>query len=663
MKKVFYIFIVFYCISSFSVYAQEISLKYGKITQDELLMEKYDKDSTASAIVIYEDGYSSYLYNMSSGFQVMFDLKKKIKILKQDGTDEADISIPFYYKNNSEKETISGLEAYSYNMENGKVVKTKLEKKYIFDEDLGNNRHLLKFSIPNVKAGSVIEYKYRKSSEFTTSIPDWNTQSDIPVMNSYYEVLIPEYYLFHVDAAKGYEKITVTETKQSQSFNLGHQNGQPLSVTSISRLIKISAKDMPALKNEPHVWNVNDFTSGVRFEFRGTQFPNDFTKSYTNTWEALDKTLFEKTDFGTNLKLNNPYKNEVKAILADSKSEDETISKIYALIKEKIKWNELYAFYGNNAKTAIKEGIGNNAQINMVLISALKDAGIKASPVLMSRRSRGRIPYSYPSLDWLNTFVVQAETGEGKKYYMDGSAVHNGLNVLPPDLQVDRARLLSKDAGEKWVDLTNITKNQYTTFQKIEFKEDGSFDCQKQSRYINQYAYRAKTQYYNEKDSIEYFDKLQDKHNISINKVRLNNLDNMSNSVTELIEFTKKYDSMGDYLYINPFIFTHIEQNPFIQSERKLPIEFGFPYSYNVTTSITIPEGYAVDEVPESISLRVDDGMTCLYMIEQKGNTVSLSYKFEQNQLIFPQTEYEMIKEFFGKVANKNTELIVLKKI
>ena len=653
--------ILLFCFLAGSIWAksQEISYKYGKIADDELKMTTYDKDTSAVAVVLYENGYFSYDYNTTVGFQTTLDLKKKIKILKPEGTNYGDIAIPYYSKNNAEREMVSGIEAIAYNLENGKVVKSKLEKKYIFVEKINDRRNLLKFSIPNVKAGTVIEYKYQITSPFVFNIPDWNTQDNIPVLNSYYEVLVPEYYFFNVDAAKGYERIQVEESNQNQSFASANVN-------SNSRLLKFTAKDVPALKSEPYVWCLNDFISGVRFEISGTKYPNDFYKPYTNTWKDIEITLKDKTDFGDNMKMSNPYKNEVKAIVAASSSQDEIIEKIYALIKEKIHWDESYSFWGNKAKDAVKNGTGDNGQINMILLSMLKDANIHAYPVLISRRNHGRLPYTHPSLDKLNSFLVAAQTSEEKIYYMDGSAIYGGLNVLPVNLLVDRGWAFNeKQVGDKWVNLTNLTKNQEIIFQKANIDETGLMTCEKTARYTNQIAYKFKSNYFSAKDSAEYLDNYENTNKITIEDYALEGAAAMSNTVNEKMTFTKKYELIGDYVYINPLIFTHFEKNPFTQSERKLPIEFNYPYTYIMTVILNIPENYVVEEIPATLNMSLENNTgKCIYQTTSiSDKCLQLNYRFELNQIIFPQTDYDAIREFFGQAATKNTELIVLKKI
>jgi hypothetical protein len=129
MRKLLALTVCFFILNG-ALWAQDISLKYGKVTNYELNMKVYDKDSTAEAVVLYDDGYTSYEY-VSNDFRINQELKQKIKILKQEGVDRATISLPYYYKSNGDREVITNLEAYSYNMEDGKIVRDDKSGKYV----------------------------------------------------------------------------------------------------------------------------------------------------------------------------------------------------------------------------------------------------------------------------------------------------------------------------------------------------------------------------------------------------------------------------------------------------------------------------------------------------------------------------------------------------
>lgn len=645
-----------------SSYSQDFSMKYGKVSNYELSMKSYDKDTTAEAVIIYDDGNTYYEY-INNDFRINLEIKQKIKILKQEGVDRATISLPYNFRTNGDRESITGLEAYSYNLEDGKVVKTKLEKKYIFDEEISSRYRQMKFSIPNVKVGSVIEFKYKRTTQQVYELPDWYIQSSIPVIYSSYKVMIPEYFIFN-NETKGYETIKVIETPQNQQFNVGMSADGSNVVTCQSRDIKYIAENVPALKNEPYVWCKNDFTSGVRFELSGTKFPNSYYKPYSQTWDNLEETIRKETDFGSNLKMSNPYADEIKTLIDTVKTEKTKIELIYSFIKNKIRWNDSYSFYGNRSREAVKNRTGDNGQINMILISALKDAHINAYPILISRRSQGRIPYTYPSFEKLTTFIVAATTQDGKTYYMDGSATYGGLNMLPTDLLVDRGRAMEETLTEKWVDLTKITKNQSIYVIKSTIGIDGTLTGTLNTGYTNQMAYKYKAQYYGAKDSLDFIEKLENTSHIKLNEIVITGKEPMSNIVKETASFTRELSLQGDFIYINPMVFMHIDKNPFTQSERKLPIEFDYPYGFQVSSIIEIPDNYKVEELPKSVKISLPDNVgRCIYQVSQEENKIQLNYRFDLNQTIFPRDFYSAIRDFYAQVAIKNAELVVLKKI
>lgn len=60
----------------------------------------------------------------------------------------------------------------------------------------------LKFSIPKVRAGTVIEYRYLLTSDFIGQIPDVDVQHAIPVVRSTAAHLDPEYFT-HISTRRG----------------------------------------------------------------------------------------------------------------------------------------------------------------------------------------------------------------------------------------------------------------------------------------------------------------------------------------------------------------------------------------------------------------------------------------------------------------------------
>ncbi|MEA1898716.1 MAG: hypothetical protein U9N53_13730, partial [Bacteroidota bacterium] len=112
--------------------AQDFKMKFGKIDMDELKMTEYDKDSSASAVVLGDFGDIDFQYNKTQGyFEIIFKRHTRIKILNKSGYEWADHEISLYDYNNIE-ERVASIKGYTYNLENGKQVKDKLTKESKF---------------------------------------------------------------------------------------------------------------------------------------------------------------------------------------------------------------------------------------------------------------------------------------------------------------------------------------------------------------------------------------------------------------------------------------------------------------------------------------------------------------------------------------------------
>lgn len=174
------------------------NLKYGKPTREELSMTTYTPDTTAAAICLLQQGKTDFVYH--DYFKLITERTYRIKILKPQGSDYANVTIPYYapVNSNNEPDRIDKLSASSYNLENGKTIKTELTEDLISDERVDQYVKLLKFSIPAVKVGTVIEYRYTHISNYL-EIPNWYMQKEIPVIYNQYTVTIPHVYVFNIE--------------------------------------------------------------------------------------------------------------------------------------------------------------------------------------------------------------------------------------------------------------------------------------------------------------------------------------------------------------------------------------------------------------------------------------------------------------------------------
>jgi hypothetical protein len=162
--------------------AQKPSVKFGEISMEEMLMLSYEKDSSAAVVIVADYGTSSIQYRHDQ-FVLDFERTTRIKILTRQGVDHGNFIIPLH-KNEVGDEALDFIKAVTYNLNDGKIVKTKLQDDGIFIQKQDPTLHLVKVTCPNVVQGSVVEITYKTNSGLVSRFRDWTFQSSVPTIYS-----------------------------------------------------------------------------------------------------------------------------------------------------------------------------------------------------------------------------------------------------------------------------------------------------------------------------------------------------------------------------------------------------------------------------------------------------------------------------------------------
>ncbi len=651
MKKVLSTLTALACLSCMAATAQEYSFKYGKISGDELRMTSYAPDPDAEAVFIYDDTYIHYVF--ANSIQLELERSVKIKILKDEGTHWGDVEI-LYHNRQAYRESISKLNAAAYNLVDGKVVKTPLKKQQIFTEEVSETTQRMKFSIPEVRAGTVIEYRYRLTSDFIGSIPDVNVQYSIPVVRSSTVVTIPEYFTHHVQS-RGYVSLPIERTSDNEPF-IG-AGGESYSVTKYI----CDIEGVPALKKEPHVWHMADFRGGIEFEINGINIPGQIYEDFTTTWGKVFENL-QRSEFGRYLNIRNPYRNEVAAIVAGTDNPLQRIHEILKLVQSRIKWDNVYRLIpARSPHSAANEGRGDSGSINFILAAALRDAGFQPQVILLNPRSYGRLPMTHAT-SIIGTFILRVPLENNSMVYLDATNPHADINTLPTDLLVDRARIYGmNDTATGWIDISSIAPSMVFSQISARLTEEGTLECTETDTETYQSAYSLSSRYASSGSHEAFVEKYEQESDISISELTVEGL-NSAKAVMKL-SFTKNVDTAGGLVYLCPTVSPFLKENPFTTENRKLPVEFPYPHRYRIITTISLPEGYTVEELPKPTRMiACDNGLSCKLNFQQQGSVIQSLFEFEMKHAIFPATQYKDLSAFYGFLTDLCNSQIVIKK-
>ena len=668
MKPNLLVLILF--LSFFNSISNAQEFKLGKVSIAELQEKEHPKDPSAVAAILFKKGDVKFEYSQSEGFQMFTEVETRIKIYKKEGYDWANQNIRYYLSGNL-KESVSVSDAVTYNLVDGKIEKTKLKTEGEFDENINKYWGQKKITMPNVKEGSIIEFHYTIKTKSLGSLREWSFQSSIPVNHSEFTTYIPEFFVYNTNK-KGFIFPKATTKSYSKSISLTSKEREGLLVKTNIQQEEFTyqetqtiylAENLPAMKEEAYVNNIENYTSSISHELSMTKFDNRPTKIYSLDWESVTKTIYEFEDFGLELNKSGYFEEDLKTVISGEKTRNETIGAIFNYVKSNIKWNGRYNFFCNDGvKSAYKNKTGNVAEINLMLTAMLRYAGFDANPVLVSTRSNGIA--LFPSLNAFNSVISAIETPEGI-LLMDATEVYSVPNVLPLRDLNWFGRLIRKDGTSTQISLTPTMLSKEISTMNVVLNADGTIDGKIRRQYTNHEALVFRKNNVATKEDA-YLEKLEsDNNNIEIGEyVRANELD-LSKPVMETYSFKSNKDAevINDKIYLSPMLFLADKENIFKQEVREYPVDFGYPFESKIYINIDIPQGYKVEFLPKAANLLTGDNIgTFSYVVENTDNKIKMIITTTMNTAIVPADFYDVLKEFYQGMITKENEKIILTK-
>ena len=625
--------------------------KFGKVSLEEVKEDIYPSDSSAAAAYLYKKRKSYYTYNSSAGIQLISEYHKRIKIYDKNGfqfaTEEINLS-----KNGSTRESVSAIKGITYNLENGEMTSSKLEKSGIFRSEYSKNLNEVKISMPNVKEGSVIELKYKVTSPFIQSIDEFRFQEIIPIRKLEASMAIFDYFKFNT-RRKGF---LFFQPKTSRSPNKGIETNDVVSTYNFSNI--------PALKDEPFVANMDNYRESVKFEIVSLEIPGSTYEYFSKSWEDVVKTVYDSNSFGDELRKTKYFEEDLNAALAGVANDKEKLHKVLSFVKDKVKWNRRRGVgTDEGVKKAYSTKTGNSGDINLMLVAMLQHAGFDANPVVLSTRDHG--VQLFPTLSGLN-YVIAAVKQDNGYMMLDATEEYSGPDVLPMRTLNLFGRLVNKDGSSSMMDMVPKKRSIETSMMNVSINEDGAIEGSTRQRFSQYYAMLLRKRLAdNTMDS--YLENMEENYDgLEISDLKVSNQDVIAKPLDQSYEIYKEdvVEEVGGKLYFSPMYHMATTNSPFKADKREFPVDFGYPWEDRFIINTKIPEGYKVEHLPESSTFALPENMGLFkYTIKEVGGTLQLSSGITFSACLIPPQYYDALKEFYKQVIEKQSEKVVLSKI
>lgn len=642
MKKI--LFIAFCSVQFIFVEAQKHKfLDPPKFNEADLSKQKSALEENAPAEILYKSLRFSIDNTTGNLIKSTF---YRVKIYDKDKAEDwLNLEIPLYI-NGSDQESLSKMKAFTYNLENGAAVTTKVDKSSKYKSKESKYITINKFAFPNVKNGSVIEYQYEVTSPFLFIIPEILIETDTPSLYTEYVLDSPSNIAYNIN----YTGSMLPKYKEVDERLLYGTN---------YRTYRFAYENLKAFKTEKFVNNDRNYRTKIGAELHSTNFRE--LKLYSSSWEQIKERLYENEDFGGELKKTKLAKENMPANITGISNELDKANAIFNYVKNTFTWNKDRGLYVEDGiKKMLETKTGNAAEINLFLVMLLREAGLKADPLAISTISNGLINLASPNVSNMNFVIAAIQTKDGFHLY-DATVKQSSVDQLPPRDWNQFGILLSKDKVQQLTMSNAKTSFTYLT-ATAKINDDGSISGSYSDRDTGTYAMFAKESYDDNADKY----KKQYKENFSID------FTNIDSKVTENGDFesTMKFssenliDKVGKKIIINPMLFLNKNSNEFDQTEeRKYMIDFTTPFTRVKKIVLEIPEGYTVEEMPKNKKIVTEDKeIEYSYIAEQKGNTLEVISTTKVLSPNYPKEYYPAFKQIWGVASKQENQVISLVK-
>ncbi len=659
---------------SFSNFAQ--NYKFGKVSKEELEATKNSFEPNANAAILYREQKINFVYIQGKGFQQENYIHERIKIYNKEGYDYATLKVRLYDGSNKYEDKITGLKAYTYVLNNGKVEEYKLKSEAIFKEKINSYWKSTNFTMPNINDNCIFEYKYTITRNFL-SIDDIPFQKEIPIHQLTFQVSTPEYlkyssklnpkstYYPKIKNSKKNRTITVYNTVRNPRNTNANNVSTGTKLNFIENIISANLSNIPSLKNEILVDNLKNYQAKLAMELKSIEIPGEIREDFSNTWENITNKIYENGDFGSQLKKTNYFKKELDAYLVSKSvnSKEEKMAAIFQYVKSKMTWNGIIGYYSEfGVAKAYKKGKGNTADINLMLTAMLQENKINANPILVSTRDNG-IPIT-PTREGFN-YLLTLVNLDGNQYVLDATCKNCPISIIPNRALNWQGRLIKNDGSSNWVSLQPKQNSKESIILNAIIQPDLTIIGKFKKQLTDYFAlsFRNKNNNLNQEELRQSFE--EGNGAIEISNIELKDKLNLYKPIFISYDYklSNSIEKIGDKLYFSPLLFLRSKENIFKQESREYPIDFTFPKSYNYIINISLPKDYVIESLPENAKIQFNvSGAEFTYLIKQNGDTLQLLVNSNINKVIVVPNEYPQFKIYFDELLKKENEQIVLRK-
>jgi hypothetical protein len=298
-----------------------------------------------------------------------------------------------------------------------------------------------------------------------------------------------------------------------------------------------------------------------------------------------------------------------------------------------------------------------------MLVAMFRYAGLVSYPVVSSTKDYG-VPL-FPTIDGLNYVLAAVKDAETYNLF-DATEMFSTTNVLPERALNWEGTIIAPTGSFTRIDLFPKTHSNKLVYMDVIINNDNSVSGKAIERFNNQYSLGLRKNHISTGEE-SYILQLEKYYgHIEITNFEFKDNKDLSKQLIQSFDWYKEeaISEFANSLHISPFLHLAISENPFKSDTRNYPVEFAFPWLDTYMINIKIPSGYKIVSIPESLTLSLPNGLGSFkYAIKIENSSIKLDSFISINSPVIKPELYPQLKKFYQEVLEKQTELVVLKKI
>ncbi len=622
--------------------------EWQPISQEDLALKDNPASPGAHAMILYRED----VINAKAAWD---DEYIRYKIFTQEGVrDLADVSIPFIPSQGRIQNVRARTIQPDGRVENfdGKVYEKTLVK-------ASGVKFLAKtFSLPDVKPGCIIEYKYRTQRDplYVWSI-GWTVEEDYFTRLGRFSI-IP-------DTDMGVPPLYY------RVYGLGPNTGpkrQP------DGTLTLEVRDQKGLDIEDYMPPDQALRARVSFFYKDISAPaNENTDQF---WRRTGKQWAESVDSFANKK--GAMQAEVARITTSDDTPEVKVQKIFARVREirnlsfedektKKEQHEEKIKKNGNAEDVLKHGYGWAREINYLFVGLLRAAGFSANEVWVAQRDTTAFSPELQDTRQLTTELVWLRAGD-KEMYLDPSAKFHPYGTLPWVETATSGVRVSKDGSQvvstpvptsadaTWVRHADLNLDaEGTAVGKIEVNFTGHFAASwRQDERDDDDAGRKKEL---SKAVLAWLP-----GGSSFEVTTINNWDKLTEplQIQGTVSIPGLGSTIGHRMLVPATIFHEGYSTAFLTAKRVNMVYFHVPFEETDDLMFHAPAGFKIETAPAE--KKIDPGAVSYALSGTlTGNAVEVKRHLRVNAIIVPVENYSGLRAFFSGVKTNDDAQIVLR--